>query len=245
LTPLKIGIVEDELIVAKSISALLKQLGYTPLRPVRSYEAAIKMLRTESPDLLLVDIILESQPDGIELADTINKEFGIPFIFLTANSDPATVNRAKAVKPYAYLVKPFYQKELYSSIEIAFNNYNLVTTTRQKGGNGPLSKVLDYIFIKEGDIFQRVLLDQILYVESEHVYLNIYTAQKQFVLRGKLEEFINNYGNNIFLRIHRSYAVNEKHLEAVNSLSVKVGGKEIPLHRLYRQELLQRINAIR
>lgn len=124
MTPLKIGIVEDDLIVGKSIFALLKKVGYQPIPAVRDYKAALQMIQREMPELLLLDIGLDGNEDGIELAQTINDEYGIPFIFLTANSTPDFIERAKKVNPSAYLLKPFKEADLFNSIEIAFSNFN-------------------------------------------------------------------------------------------------------------------------
>ena len=142
---LKIGIVEDDLIIAASIEMTLAQIGYQPVSPVRNYADALKMIASENPDLLLLDITLEGKQDGIELALKVNEVFGIPFIFLTSYSDPATVNRAKQANPYAYLVKPFNESDLFSAIEIAFNNYN----REIKSARQPAKYLKDAIFIKE------------------------------------------------------------------------------------------------
>jgi len=240
---LKIGIVEDDLLIAESIASTLKQIGYHPTKPVRSYDDALKMIETETPDLLIIDITLVGEKDGVDLALKINKDFGIPFIFLTAYSDAATVNRAKKANPYAYLVKPFTENDLFTSVEIAFNNYNhLIKSTGQKKHDAGYLK--DILFIKEGSLFHKVNISDIIYVESDNVYLNIYTAKKHLLSRIKLDEFISECASEEFMRVHRSYAVNVKHLEAVNSLSVTVAGKEIPVHSPYRQELLQKIKSL-
>lgn len=236
---LKIGIVEDDLVIAASIEMALSQIGYEPVPPVRNYDDALKMIAAENPDLLLLDITIEGKQSGIDLAQKINDDYGIPFIFLTSYSDPATVNRAKLANPYAYLVKPFNEGDLYSAIEIAFNNYNReMKTMKQKQHGG---HVADVVFIKEADLFHKVEMKDILYVESENVYLNIYTANKRHIARVKLDEFIDNCANGDFLKVHRSYAINLKHLESINNFTLTVSGKEVPLHKTYRQELLQKV----
>lgn len=239
---LKIGIVEDDLIIAASIEMTLAQIGYQPVTPVRNYADALAMIANENPDLLLLDITLEGKQDGIELAQKVNEQFGIPFIFLTSYSDPATVNRAKKANPYAYLVKPFNESDLFSAIEIAFNNYN--HGLKPARTDLPAAQMKDAIFIKEGDIFYKVKLSDILYVESDNVYLNVYTHQKHYIARIKLDDFLNDYSGADFFRVHRSYAVNLNHLEAINSLTVNVSGKEIPLQKIHRQELLERVKSI-
>ena len=116
---LKIGIVEDEIVIAESLAATLSHLGYHVLEPVNNYIEAVSMLTKHKPDLLIIDIMLNDDRDGIDLAERINKEFHIPFIFLTANADTATVGRAKKTQPSSYLMKPFTKTSLYSSIEVA------------------------------------------------------------------------------------------------------------------------------
>ncbi len=243
MKPLKIGIVEDDLLIAESIAVTLQQIGYQPTKPVRTYADALRMIETETPDLLLVDIILEGEKDGIDLAATVNKNYGTPFIFLTANSDAATVNRAKEVKPYAYLVKPFNENDLFSSIEIAFSNF--YSANKNKTENAPLSKLGNVIFVKEGETFHKIEINDIHYVESNNVYLNIYTAKRHYLVRVKLDDFLDKYSIGNFVRVHRSFAINPKHLESINTASVHVSGKEIPMHNNYKQQILDSIETLK
>jgi DNA-binding LytR/AlgR family response regulator len=240
---LKIGIVEDDLIIAESIVQILKHLGYRTTQPVRNYADALTMINAEAPDLLLIDIILVGSPDGIELAKKVREDNTCPFIFITGNSDRPTVDRAKEVRPYAYLVKPFNENDLFSAIEIAFSAFNHEEQLRNreviKTTNGN-----DFIFIKENHLFHKIELKEIIYIESENVYLNIHTTKRKYLVRSKLDEFISDFANENFFRIHRSYAINIKHLETINSLSVKVGGQDIPLHKPYKQELLSVFKSI-
>src|SRR5437764_652072 len=114
---LKIGIVEDDFIIAESIIVALEKIGYNHTNPANTYESALEMLRAESPDLVLLDITLKGKKDGVEVARVINEDYDLPFIFLTSHSDNRTVERAKEVHPSAYLVKPFTEPDLFSSIE--------------------------------------------------------------------------------------------------------------------------------
>jgi DNA-binding LytR/AlgR family response regulator len=241
---LKIGIVEDEMIIAEIIAVALQEIGYSTIEPVRSYQEAIKMIESESPDLLVIDIVLEGSLDGIALGLTINREYGIPFIFLTANSDGATVNRAKDAKPYAYLVKPFSKKDLFSAIEIAFSNYNQQINSSQSLPK-PETPQKDAVFVKEGDLFHKVLINDILYVQVENVYLTLYTDKRKYTIRSKLDGFISEYGKDNFLRVHRSYGLNTNHLQTINTLSVKVGGVEIPIQKQYKDQLLRTMRLLK
>lgn len=124
---IKVGIVEDEIIIAETISLALKKLGYLPTKPAYSYESAISMLESEKPDIVLLDINLNDELDGVDLAHYINANHSLPIIFLTANSDRNTIDRSKQTRPNAFLVKPFSNEDLFSAIEIAHFNHEIQT----------------------------------------------------------------------------------------------------------------------
>jgi len=122
---IKVGIVEDEMIIAETISLALKKLGYLPTKPAYSYESAISMLEEEAPEIVLLDINLNDELDGVDLAHYINANCSLPIIFLTANSDGKTIERSKQTRPNAFLVKPFSNEDLFSAIEIALFNHEM------------------------------------------------------------------------------------------------------------------------
>lgn len=119
----KILIVEDEKIVSKEIEVRLKELGYLVADRVDTGEAAIEKTEKLLPDLVLMDIRLKGDMDGIEAAEKIKERIGIPIIYLTAYADEQTLKRAKVTDPSGYLIKPFQSKELHSAIEIALYRY--------------------------------------------------------------------------------------------------------------------------
>jgi signal transduction histidine kinase len=115
----KILVVEDELITAHHIKQSLTRLGYEVVGVAASGPAAIKSAEQEIPDLLLADIRLRGDQDGIELAAQFQQRWGVPAIFLTALADGDTLRRAQVTEPYGYLVKPFSADDLHAAIEIA------------------------------------------------------------------------------------------------------------------------------
>ena len=121
--PIKILIVEDNVIIADDMQSMLEEIGYEIVDNVIVYEQAVEVLKSQEVDLVLIDIILASDKTGIDLGKHIRDNYNIPFIFVTSNSDRATVENAKTVKPNGYLVKPFEQQDLYTSIEIALSNF--------------------------------------------------------------------------------------------------------------------------
>lgn len=123
----KIFVVEDEVIVAEDIIQTLKSLGYEVLGFADSGEEAILKIKEEVPDLLLMDIMLAGELDGIETAEIINKEHNIPIVYLTAYSSTNILDKAKASKPYGYIVKPFDEVNLYTTIEVSIYKHNFQT----------------------------------------------------------------------------------------------------------------------
>jgi len=119
----RVLIVEDEALIADDLRRTLSKLGYEALEPAASGEAAVRAAREERPDLVLMDIRLAGVMDGIEAAREIRRRFDLPIVFLTSHSDDATVARAKGVEPYGYVLKPFAERELSTTIEIALHKH--------------------------------------------------------------------------------------------------------------------------
>lgn len=118
-------IVEDESIIAIDLQTRLKSLGYNVIGAVASASEALAAARTNTPDLVLLDIMLKNSDDGIETAKKIRQEFHIPVIFISSYADSNTLERAKVVEPYGYILKPFDEKELHSTIEVALYKHSI------------------------------------------------------------------------------------------------------------------------
>jgi len=121
----RILIVEDEAIVANDIQMRLKKLGYIPCAIASSGEEAIQKAAKMQPNLVLMDIVLKGQMNGIEAAQEIRERFGIPVVYLTAYADEKTLTRAKVTEPLGYILKSFGEGELHSSIEIALYKHEV------------------------------------------------------------------------------------------------------------------------
>ena len=119
MTKAKILVVEDESITARDLELTLLELGYDVVAKVPTGEEAILQAEATKPDLVLMDIILAGEMNGIEAAQQINERFDIPVVYLTAHADEGTLSRAKITGPYGYIVKPFNEVNLHSNIEMA------------------------------------------------------------------------------------------------------------------------------
>lgn len=142
----KILVVEDEVFIAKDIQMSLLNVGYEVPAIAYDSESALEKIYRYQPDLVLLDITIRGQRDGIGVAEIINQLHSIPFIYLTSHSDRATLERAKVTSPYGYIVKPFTDKDLMTSIEIALFNWsekikkqNLDKSLVDQAANAPLS----------------------------------------------------------------------------------------------------------
>jgi len=233
---LKIGVVEDELLIARSIQNVLDQLDYAYTDIAISYTEAIKMIETEKPDILLLDISLSGKKDGIDVAIYANEHHQVPIIFLTANSDAGTINRAKNVKPHAYLVKPFIKDELYAAIEIAFSNYSIAKTQEKQPTNS--TKINNAIFIRESHSYIKILFTQIAWLESEENYVKIHTTtNKKIMIRSTFTDFLEQLPSDLFFKTGRSHAVQLSLIDKVEPTEVFIGTDKIPLSKTQKDEL--------
>ncbi len=130
--PKKILIVEDELIVAEDMADTLRSLGYTVLGIASTGQKALAKISQTSPSLVLMDIMLKGDMDGIETTQKIREQWDVPVVYLTANADDVTVQRATSTEPYGYLVKPIEEKELKRTIEIALRRHEAEQKIKQQ-----------------------------------------------------------------------------------------------------------------
>ncbi|MBP7734336.1 MAG: PAS domain S-box protein [Spirochaetes bacterium] len=121
----KLLIVEDELVIALGLKKTLEKLGYEVVGIANTGEDAVRAVREKAPDLVLMDIILAGPMDGIEAALRIQADNDVPFIYLTANADPATVERARDSMPGGFLNKPINERDLLTNIDMAINRHRI------------------------------------------------------------------------------------------------------------------------
>jgi PAS domain S-box-containing protein len=126
----RILIVEDEAIVARNLASDLGKLAYTIVATASAGEQAIQLAGETGPDLVLMDIDLRGEMDGIEAAERIHARFDIPVVYLTAYADDRTLQRAKVTEPFGYIVKPFSLDEVHSSIQMALYKHEMETRLR-------------------------------------------------------------------------------------------------------------------
>lgn len=232
MSKIKILVVEDEIIIADNICKTLKSLSYEVFEPALNFSEAIQSIEENKPDIAILDIQLSGKKTGIDLAKKINSDYKFPFIFLTANADKETVNKAKEVAPFAFLMKPFTKNELFTSIEIAIHNF-LIKEMDNKPSN------YNSIFIKQKSSYNKVLFDEVLFVKSDHIYVEIHcTAGKKLIARSSLND-ISEKLNKDFIRIQRGYIVNSKYINKINQNSIQISDYTIPIGKKYRENIIK------
>lgn len=230
---IRIVIVEDELIIAESIKLSLEALGYFVYEPTINFTTALQLIGLQKPDLVFIDIRLSGSKDGIDLAAEINSLFNIPFIYLTSNSDPKTIDRAKKTSPSAFLVKPFNKADLYAAIEIALYNHHMKTTI-----NELKNTTTDYLFVKHNQAFIKLFFHEIAYINSQHVYIEINTiTHKKYLVRSTFADY-SKLLPSFFIKIHRSYIINSNYLETLQAKELVVAGNKLPISDQYRNSIL-------
>lgn len=239
---IKVGIIEDELVIAETIRETLFDLGYMATEAAINYSEGLQMVEDEQPDLLLMDIVLSGHKDGIDLAKELRKKHHLPIIFLTSNSDSNTIQRAKEVKPEGYLVKPFNREDLFTSIEIAIANFEKQSDITQVSDIPVKKQLLDTIFIKQDTLYHKVKFSEITYLQSDHVYLEIHTADQKFLVRSSLGSYLEKLPVDTFIQIQRGCAININYLDTLNHSYAIVAGNQLPVGKTFREELMKLIN---
>ena len=234
------------------MQSMLEEIGYEIVDNVIVYEQAVEVLKTQQVDLVLIDIILASDKTGIDLGKHIRDNFDIPFIFVTSNSDRATVENAKTVKPNGYLVKPFEQQDLYTSIEIALSNFIYGKQNLEKGISSedvnedvPMSNSIlkDSIFVKKQHLYYRIQFGDIQFIKADNVYLEVNTVDKKFLVRSPLKDYLEKLPQNKFYRAHKSYIVNVDHIDAINSKDIMINNTLIPISKDFKEFIISAMNS--
>lgn len=214
---IKILIVEDEILIAHYIKEILEEYGYSNISLSHSVNEATEKIATFFPEIILMDINIEGNFEGIALSQCKNEDASV--IFITGQSDLNTVENALSCSPEIYLTKPIRKVELISAVKI-------ISARKKK----------NHIVVKNGYKKININLTEILYIQSDKNYIDIVTKTSKVTLRAGLIEFAKQLPS-YFKQIHRSIFINTKYLEKIESEEVILNGKKLPFSRKFRQNL--------
>lgn len=219
---LRVYIVEDEPLIAQTAKMVLQDKGIKVLGISEDYEDALKNIKRLQANMILLDINIEGEKDGIHLANRL-EELSIPYLFLTSQTDPCTISRVKNTKPLGFIVKPFTESGLLSNIELAWHKISL--------------RKEEYIIIRANG--EQIKLNQasILYLKAFDNYCYVITNQKEYLIPHTLKNTANQLNTNVFKKSHRSYVVNTQKLKGIKSNAVVIDTVEVPLSETYKKDI--------
>lgn len=244
-------VVEDESIVSKDIQQSLKKLGYNIVGAASTGEKAIEIANETKPDLVLMDIMLKGDMSGIETAEKIKETLSIPVIYLTAYADENTLAKAKVTGPYGYIIKPFKEIDLHTSIEMALYKHGkeqeivkerdfLYSLVENKEGDDSV------IFVKSNSRLIKVKSIDILFVEALKDYVVINLGDVRYTIHSTMKDIEKKLPSHDFIRVHRSYIVRLDKINAIEQTNIVMeGGKKlIPIGGSYKDDLFKKIKTI-
>ena len=243
-------VVEDESIVGKDIQNRLKNLGYAVTAVVPSGEKALKEIEIKKPDLILMDIMLKGEMNGVEAASIIKEKYDIPVVFLTAYADDNTLSKAKLAEPYGYIIKPFKEKELQTTIEVAL--YKQEKDVKVKKERDFYYSIIENqgspnsIFIRADYRLNKINFKDIYYVEALKDYVVIITKTDTFTTHSTMKEMMKLLPATDFIRIHRSYIVNISKIFSIKfpDLIIEDKMKVLPVGGLFKKDLYDKLNLV-
>ena len=242
MSQLKILVVEDDPMIAESVQDILRVLKHEVIGVADNAEKAIAICNESLPDLALLDIQIGGDIDGVDLADLLNQNFQIPFVFTTAFADNETISRAKAMGPYGYLVKPYGIKDMNAAIEVALGSYERY----KKASEAPaISKVIqDSIYLKVDSKLIKVKIDDILYIEAKGDYALFKTNDKGHIVHTTMKRVEDRLIDFNFAKVHRSYVINLAKIIDIEESNLLIDNKVIPISRANKEALISRLNLL-
>jgi len=228
LNKARILIVEDELIIAMTFAKYLNSKGYATEIAI-NYDKAVEQLQACNFDIVLLDIKLRGVKSGIDVAAYINEHHQLPFVFVTSHMDSETIQGAKHTRPRGYITKPINKDTLFTTLEMI-----------------DLNRLPDneYLVHKDGKDVYRIKQDDILYIQTNHVYVLIHVADKErpYQLRNTLHNILSLLNEKQFIQVHRSYAINIDKITAYNSNELTINDVIIPISKSKKDEVLNRLS---
>jgi len=233
---IKIFIVEDEPLIAATIAHALEKDGYNVCGISDNAKEALYDIDESRPDLILLDINIIGEINGIGLAEKINQKFQIPFLFLTSLTDVNTLNEIKKTKPAGFISKPFNETSLRSNIEITlFKNQQLQQER---------TLINDAFFIKKKGELVKIKKSDILYIEAYDNYSKLICCKQEFLLSFTLKSMYERLNDPVFIRVHRSYLININKIDSLFDGYVFIANKKIPIGRAYKAHLMEFISLL-
>lgn len=231
----KILIVEDEVELANNISEILSNLDYKVAAIVDNAASALDFLEKNEVDLVLMDILIHGDLDGIDLAYKIRESYNLPIVFSTAYSGTEYLERISSDIHEGYLLKPFTLDTLKTSVFFGLKRHEekFAKENRSKG----CLKIMDKGYLVP------VPFSEIVYLKADGLYTKVFTKAKSYLVRDILKSFEEKLPTEQFLRVHKSFLVNIGYIGSFSAKKINLGETSIPIRRGLYKELMQKMNV--
>jgi DNA-binding LytR/AlgR family response regulator len=254
---INILLLEDESIVRKDIERSLTKLGYNVVAQADNGDKALELAREAKPDLALMDIQIKGDKTGIETAELLKQEMDIPVIFLTAFADESTLTNAKEVEPHGYVLKPFKEIDLKTTIELAVHKHQ--KEKELKVEYDLLKRLSDYkataefLFVRKNQKLVKINHSDICFIEALKDYMQLVLHRdgkewEKITIHATMKDVERKLPKKTFQRVHRSFIVNMDKVIGITGgdviIQVSDGPKVIPVGGNYRDDFGERINVL-
>jgi len=214
----RILIVEDEILIAEDLKDILASFNMKSVSMAHDKRTAIQMIEELNPQIVLLDIRMEGEKDGLEIGEYLNNNKNISFIYITAHSDVAMVKKIVETQPAGYITKPIKKSDLYASINLAISRKSEI----------PEKKILN---VKDGYSHVIIPQNEILYLESDGNYIHVISENKKLLVRQSLDSIMNELDPGQFFKIHRSYVINIQKVIKYSKKEVQLADITLPISR--------------
>lgn len=228
----RIYVVEDMGITRAMITNVLKRSGFLVTGSTASAEKAWSEIQKKGVDLVLLDINLKGEKNGLWLAKKIRATLNCAIVYLTAYGSKTILEKIHDTEPDGYIMKPFNNPTLLSTIKVACRKFE-----EQKAKEKP--EKIETIIVKTHGKTVKLQKSELVYLQSESNYVNIHTLSQVYKVRGKLSELMNNLDCPYLYRIHRRYAVNAKMVTVFGKNTLVVANENLPISGSFDSEGLR------
>ena len=235
--------IEDDPIQAQSMELTVAATGHQLIKVVDNGTDALALHKSIKPDLVLMDIMIKGDLNGIEVASLMNDFRPTPVIFITSRTDHSAFDQAKALIPLAYLTKPVGEINLMYAIELAISRIH--SREQYRWENDVVFN--DSFFVKDQNRLTKIRFDDIIQVIVEGKHVNIMTAEKSVQVRMALKDLEQQMPSSSFLRVHRNHLVNKRKIDNIDldGNVVHAGAHAVPLGATYRDAVMKQLNMLR
>lgn len=228
---MKIYLVDDDASFGVELETKIKQIGCEFVGRGVSFDHACQSIPKKKPDIIICDVNLDKRDNAKELAKKF-ETLHVPMVFVTAKSDEKIYNTIKDVSSnFMYLVKPFDKLSLKSILDELHTQTQLIFANHFIQG--------EYIYIKKNNVFERVVISEILYLHSEGNYTTLMLKDRKFMFKYSLSKLLQLQKFGLFIRVHRNYAVNKKNIQRVDFANkmIHTESQALPFGRTFAKDI--------